>query len=270
MMISYAQNHEDVLLNRAFEGRREGYYLDVGANDPILHSVTKHFYELGWRGINIEPEGRTCAVIRADRPDDLTLNVGISDAEGMLTFYDATDSQGWSTFSREQAEYQAGRGIVYTETSVPVLTLAATCERYVDRPIDFLKIDAESHERQVILGADWSRWRPRIVLVEANGVEDWEPLLLAADYLYATDDGLNRYYVREEDRPLIARLTAPINVFDEFIPVRHHRAHEELHRLRRFAGIGDRSLELALRLNHLAERHPRCARVARRLLRPAR
>ncbi len=56
MMISYAQNQEDVLLNRVFQGLSDGFYIDVGANDPVVDSVTKLFYDRGWTGINVEPD----------------------------------------------------------------------------------------------------------------------------------------------------------------------------------------------------------------------
>jgi hypothetical protein len=53
--ISYAQNNEDVLLWRALGHVQDGFYIDVGASDPVEHSVTRAFYDAGWRGINIEP-----------------------------------------------------------------------------------------------------------------------------------------------------------------------------------------------------------------------
>jgi hypothetical protein len=97
------------------------------------------------------------------------------------------------------------------------------CEQHGGGTIDFLKIDVESHEREVLEGADWGRDRPRVVVVEATrpqssipSYEDWEPILLAADYLFAFFDGLNRYYVRAEDRYLVPVLQVPANVFDEY------------------------------------------------------
>ena len=54
-MISYAQNFEDVMLARAFGDRRDGFYIDVGACFPDVASVTRHFYDLGWNGVNVEP-----------------------------------------------------------------------------------------------------------------------------------------------------------------------------------------------------------------------
>ena len=107
--------------------------------------------------------------------------------------------------------------------------MARVCERYAPSTIDFLKIDVESYEREVLEGADWGRFRPRVVLIEATQPsttipchEEWESLLLSADYLFVFFDGLNRYYVRAEDRELIPLLSVPANVLDDFETFEHH------------------------------------------------
>ena len=216
-MISYAQNREDVLLNRVFDGRREGFYVDVGACHPVLHSVTKHFYDAGWRGINVEPTPGVFALYAAERPGDLNLNVGISDHEGTLTITEPVVSLGMCTFCPSFAEGLRRDGYECVERPVPVMTLAQLCERHVPGEIDFLKIDVESHELEVLRGADFAHWRPRVVAIEATDrPERWEPILLAADYLPGAFDGLNRYYVRAEDRQLLAKLVAPVNVLDDY------------------------------------------------------
>ena len=103
--LSYAQNLEDILLNRVFDNRSHGFYIDIGANDPIEDSVTKLFYERGWHGINVEPLPSVFEVLSADRPRDINLPVGLSNGEGTLTFYEVpAGSKGLSTFSGEQAE----------------------------------------------------------------------------------------------------------------------------------------------------------------------
>jgi FkbM family methyltransferase len=221
-MISYAQNGEDVLLDRLFRDREEGFYIDVGACHPIHCSVTKHFYDRGWRGINIEPITAFAEMLRSWRPRDINLNLGLSDQESELTFYEAPASLGMSTFSEAQAADLRRLGHELVERRVPVTTLRRICEQYGDRPFDFLKIDAESHEREVIRGGDWERWRPRAVVVEATGADSWEPLLLEAHYLFATFDGINRYYIREEDRSLLPKLRAPVNITDDFVTYEHH------------------------------------------------
>lgn len=264
MMISYAQNAEDVLLNRAFAGRNQGFYIDVGAHDPIHNSVTKHFSLLGWTGINIEPEQGTDLFgrLQSDRPRDTNLNLGLSDHEGTLTFYQTLSAPGWSTFSPAQGAEMARWGFEFVERSIPVTTLARICEQHVPpgQVIDFLKVDAESHEREVIEGGDWARWRPVVVLVEDNGTHVWEPLLRGVDYLFAAFDGINRYYVRSEDRHLLSRFAAPVNVTDEFVPYRYHRLHQ-------MSDLGPSALRIARRLQDTANRHPKLAGVVGRFFR---
>lgn len=233
-MISYAQNREDVLLRRVFPDRAEGCYVDVGANEPVRGSVTQHFYESGWSGVNCEP-GRIYAELAAARPRDVNLNVAVSDQCGELNFYEFQPFHAFSTCSLTEAEaHRAEHGLQYATRRVPVLTLAEICARHVRRPIDFLSVDVEGHEPEVLRGADFGRYRPVVVLIESiepflvgsshaqagpRPTHDrWESLLLAADYRFATFDGVNRYYVRAEDAVLVPRLQTPVNVTDDFTP----------------------------------------------------
>lgn len=233
---SFAQNREDVLLDRAFARGIKGFYIDVGAHDPVVHSVTKHFYDQGWHGINIEPVPEVFGRLAADRDRDVNLNVGISDEEGSLTLFESPPGTGLSSFSPEIARHHREAGWKLVERTVPVTTLAAVCEEHVGTTtIDFLSVDVEGFERHVLEGADFERFRPRIVLVEATkpgsavpAHEDWEKILLAAGYTFATFDGLNRYYVREEDLHLREVFEVPVNIFDNYVVHEHVRQLEDL------------------------------------------
>jgi FkbM family methyltransferase len=254
-ILSYAQNREDVLLNRLFIDRPDGFYIDVGACHPVFHSVTKLAYDRGWNGINVEPMPNMYRMLARDRPRDINLHMGLSNREGTSTFYEVPAAMGYSTFSREQAEDLRRKRYVLEEHSIPVTTLSHVCEKYVGRTIDFLKIDVESYEREVLEGGDWHRYRPRVVLIEATLPatnipchQQWESLLFEADYLFAFFDGLNRYYVREEDRDLIPALGVPANVFDDFEPYEHHLSIQELEATRESCG----SLRAALGESHSA------------------
>lgn len=264
MGVSYAQNYEDVRLARALTGAA-GFYLDVGANEPVLHSVTKRFYDRGWRGVNVEPQPAVFERLRADRPRDVNLNVGVADRVGVLTFYEMPDHPGLSSFHPWVGAAMRQRGQRVIERSVPVLTLGEVCARYAGdgRTIDFLKVDAEGLERPVIEGGDWSRWRPRVVVIEASPPDDCGPLLAEAAYEFAAFDGINRYFVREEDRALIPALAAPVSALDDVIPYTYLRLIEAQN------DLGPAALALARRARRLADRFPRLASVARRLLRPA-
>ena len=224
--ISYAQNHEDILLDRAFPRGKAGFYIDIGANEPVRSSVTKHFYDLGWHGINVEPAAHPFSLLAAERLRDVNLNTAISESEGeVLLFEMPPEVSGVSTLSQANAARQASAGHPAVERTVPAITLAQLCERHVTGTIDFLSVDVEGHEREVLAGGDWKRWRPRIVVVEATepmttipSHERWEAILLEAGYLFAAFDGLNRYYVRQEDADLVPVLAVPVNVNDDYTP----------------------------------------------------
>jgi FkbM family methyltransferase len=276
-LISYAQNREDVLLYRALSGQAKGFYIDIGANDPQVCSITKCFYDMGWNGINIEPVREVFQRLAAERTRDINLNVGISNRRQTLPFYECVTESTLSTFSPALATWLSTppRNFGFKERHVPVMTLAEVCEHYVRQPIDFLSIDAELHEREVLEGQDWRRWRARIVVIE-DGVstetgrtchDQWEHYLLQADYRFAFFDGVNRFYVRKEDEALLPLLQVPVNSTDSFITADRISLAKELARRCGYEDLGPLSLAIAYKLRDLARRHPRMSAAAKRLIR---
>ena len=108
---------------------------------------------------------------------------------------------------------------------MPIWTLAQVAADHVPGPVDFLKVDVEGFEREVLAGADWYSFRPRVVVMEATvpksdkpAHEGWEPTLLEAGYRLALFDGLNRFYAHADEPALLQALAIPANVFDDFVP----------------------------------------------------
>ncbi len=236
--VSYAQNREDVVLARALRpDHRQGFWVDVGAGDPVLDSVTAAFAERGWRGVNVEPLPREHQRLCAARPADTNLRValGASAGRGKL-FVEPTEKQdgpdldgpidrGASTMVPELAARYRADGQEFTPIEVPIWTLAQVVADHVRSPVDFLKVDVEGFERDVLAGADWSSFRPRVVVMEATvpksdepAHQSWEPILLDAGYRFAMFDGLNRFYAHADEAALLQALTIPANVFDNFVP----------------------------------------------------
>jgi FkbM family methyltransferase len=228
-MISYAQNLEDVLLRRAFSKVGKGFYIDVGAQDPVKESVTKFFYEQGWRGINIEPVAPWFEKLKADRPEDVNLRIALGSKPGRLPLFEIGDT-GLSTTVPEiaalhrQAGYDPKAG-----HEVEVDTLDAVCARHGVGTVHFLKIDVEGAEAEVLQGLSLDKIRPWIILVEAtvpNSQEtthhEWEPLLTGHGYAFVWFDGLNRYFVADEHEELKSAFGIQPNVFDNY--VRHAEA----------------------------------------------
>ncbi|MEO8188317.1 MAG: FkbM family methyltransferase, partial [Burkholderiaceae bacterium] len=221
--ISYAQNFEDVMLWRALQNIDCGFYLDVGANDPEVDSVTKAFYDRGWRGINIEPVAQWFERLQQARPRDVNLQVAAGAGPGSITLYELPKT-GLSTTSEETAVgHEAALGFSKIERTVAVETVTSICERFHVAPIHFLKIDVEGTEATVLQGIDFSIVRPWIIVIEATRPltqtqdhERWESIVLAGNYEFVYFDGLNRFYVSAEHRDLAQHFKWPPNVFDGF------------------------------------------------------
>jgi FkbM family methyltransferase len=203
-IVSYAQNFEDVMLWRALGDRNSGFWIDVGAADPDHSSVTRAFSERGWRGVNVEPTAAFFARLQAARPDDVNLNVALGAAAGRFSFYDCEDAT-LSSLDAAVAARNRADGRAVQQRTIEVMTLAEVCRQHAPADIHFLKIDVEGAEAQVLAGADFSTYRPWIVVVEAtlpltqvDASAAWEPALLAARYRFAWFDGLNRFYIADE------------------------------------------------------------------------
>jgi FkbM family methyltransferase len=225
-MITYAQNFEDVMIARLFAADYRGFYVDIGAAHPEFLSVTCHFYNQGWSGLNVEPSRQFYPLLRAARPRDINLQCAVGREAGRATFYEFPHFAENSTLEREVADRLAMTGPPSTTHDVKVIRLADLCDRYLDgRTIDFMKIDVEGGELGVLQGGDWDRHRPRLLIVEATVVNSreensflWEPVLTDADYHKVWFDGLNNFYLRKEDLDLRSAFRLPPNLFDRFQP----------------------------------------------------
>ncbi len=224
--VSHATNHEDVVLARALRpDERIGFWVDVGAGDPVVDSVTAAFSQRGWCGINVEPLRPEFERLTGARPHDVNLNVALGETSGRAElFAGPSENRGSSTLVPELAARYRSLGQSFTPVEVEVSTLKEIVSEHVSGDVDFLKVDVEGFEREVLAGAEWSTFRPRVVLVEATvpntaepSHEAWEPILLSAGYELTLFDGLNRFYVCKGDRELTASLSAPANVLDCFV-----------------------------------------------------
>lgn len=236
-IVSYAQNREDVRLARVFT-EPTGFYIDIGAADPTTHSMTRHFYDRGWHGINVEPRADGFAAIQQARPRDLTLQAVIGGTNGDAPFFEITRREmgelSTSRPDRVPELRKAGHDMVeHRRTS---MTLARLCEQHAPSRIDFLSIDVEGSEADVIAGGDWKRWRPRVLVVEALDLTSltsaharWEPMLLDAGYIFVVEDGINRFYVPREEAALAETLAKPISWLDRYEPAEYR---QEIDRLR--------------------------------------
>lgn len=232
--VSYAQNFEDVMLWRALHDVEGGFYVDIGANDPIVSSVTKAFSDRGWKGINIEPVGHWYGKLVKDRPHDINLQAAASSTNGFIEFFEVVGS-GLSTSKVEIAQRHFRNGFEVLNQSVPSVRLANVFDNYRIATIHFLKIDVEGGEEEVLQGIDFQKTRPWIILVEATepnsstpSFKNWEHYLLENGYAQVYFDGLNRFYLSENHPELRPAFDAPPNFLDNFVQYPHWLAQQQL------------------------------------------
>ena len=219
--VSYAQNFEDVMLWRALKHVQNGVYVDVGAQHPVIDSVSKAFYEHGWRGVHFEPVPYYAALLRQDRPDEVVLEVALSDVEGTIELNVIADT-GLSTAVDAYAQrHHSEQGFISKKIEVPTLTLKSALHSIEGKEVHWLKIDVEGLEEKVLKGWDSQVIRPWIMVVEATiptspevNYLKWDPILIAADYEFVYFDGLNRFYVAKEHSELVEAFSCLPNVFD--------------------------------------------------------
>ena len=222
MPLSYTQNLEDYHLALAFAGQERGFYIDVGAGHPVADNVSLWFYERGWRGIVAEPIPELAALYSKIRPRDILYEGLIGRQTGMVDFFHVNRLHGFSTTIEMHADVAKEFGADYQRLSLPMVTLAELCEKNKIQEIDFLKIDVEGAEIEVLAGNDFKRFRPKVIVAEAvtpgKGDPAWdvfEPLLLANGYKFRLFDTLNRFYVAQECPEIFERLPAERAPWDD-------------------------------------------------------
>ncbi|NML38529.1 FkbM family methyltransferase [Chitinophaga sp. G-6-1-13] len=170
-VMAYSSEGEDLILRRIFGKKHKGVYVDVGAHHPFRFSNTYLFYRKNWRGINIDPQPGMQALFNKYRPGDTNLEMGVSGVPQELT-YAIFNEPALNTFSAERVlEYtQKPDYQVIDRKTVKTAPLADILDRYLSAgtPIDFITIDVEGMDLEVLRSNNWDKYRPSYVLVESQ------------------------------------------------------------------------------------------------------
>jgi len=227
--ISYAQRFEDLYLMRCFAERTDGFYIDIGSGHPVYDNVSFAFYLKGWSGITVEPNPWLSRLSRAVRPRDRHIEALVGSACGEATFYQVREFHGLSTMIEPHAQAALTQfGKSADAITVPLTTLSALCAGQAPASFEFLKVDVEGAEADVLLGGDWRRFRPKVVVVEAlapytlaPAFAQWESLLAEHGYSDVWFDSLNRYYLAAEADELAGCFTTAPAVFGDAVAFRN-------------------------------------------------
>jgi hypothetical protein len=171
--VSYSQAGEDMVATYFFGHFKfkEITYLDIGAYDPILINNTYHFYELGWRGVLVEPNVGITPKLRSVRPRDTVLEAGIGIGKPGAADYYVMSVPSWSTFDKAEADHQTkvtgGRVTISEVRKMPLLNINdVMAEHFNGKAPSFVSIDAEGWHYPILKSIDFARFRPPVICIE--------------------------------------------------------------------------------------------------------
>lgn len=222
--VSYSQHGEDVVIWRALGHVPDGFYVDVGAADPTVDSVTRALYERGWRGIHVEALSEYAEQLRTEREGDVVVEAAAGQERGELTFY-RVPGTGLSTTVAQEATVAEALGFGVNGVTVPMRTVDDILAEHLPpgRELHVLKVDVEGAEEAVLRGAQLARWRPWVVIVEATRPnstertsEAWQHLVTGAGYVPCMFDGLNLWFRRDDLPELHDALSYPACPLDVY------------------------------------------------------
>ncbi len=166
--VSYAQDGEDLIIERIFEGKNSGFYVDVGAHHPFRFSNTYRFYRQGWYGLNFDPVPGFADSFARHRPRDINIEIGVGEIDSHMTYYQFNESA-LNTFSPQEVilKNKPPYSLVGS-IEISVRPLADLLDQFLPegQHIDFMTIDVEGLDLQVLSSNNWEKYRPSLLVVE--------------------------------------------------------------------------------------------------------
>lgn len=163
---SYSQKGEDLMIDKYFNHKKKGFYIDIGASHPTKLSNTRFFYDKGWWGINVEPNPTRIGLFLEQRKRDINLNVGIGSRIKKAVFY-RFEGAALSTFSEKEAKTLTKVGYkLKDQMKIQMQRLENIMKRYVKSDIDFMTVDTEGLDLEVLKSNDWKTFRPKLLVIE--------------------------------------------------------------------------------------------------------
>lgn len=187
---SWGQEGEDLILLRLFP-QKFGFYIDIGAHHPKRFSNTYLFYRRGWRGINIDAKPGSMRLFRKLRPRDINLEVPIAQEHKQLIYFEF-EEPALNTLSESLSATRKGKLI--REIKLDCYPLFEILDQHLnqEQEIDFMSVDVEGLDLEVLKSNNWEKYRPKMVLAEIlksslHQIEDTEI------HLFLKKQGYNIY-----------------------------------------------------------------------------
>ena len=169
---SYSTFGEDVFIRKFFKNKKKGFYVDVGCYHPILGSNTQILFKKKWSGINIDVSPLSIELFKKARPKDININLAVSDKKKILKLYFRKKINMLNTTSKAIAKIHFKNG--YKEKKIKSDTLNSILDKsnYKNKKIDFLNLDVEGNELNVLKSLNFKKYLPTLICVEIHNQEE--------------------------------------------------------------------------------------------------
>lgn len=194
---SYAQNQEDLIIDKVLGKKKNGFYVDIGAYHPTRLSNTYRFYKKGWQGLLVEPNPTTTDRFYKIRPRDQFLNIGLGKNSGLVDYY-VFLIPALNTFLKEEAEESQTKGHKLQKIiKIKVIPVASLMNKYLTNnfSIDILSIDCEGMDNEILSDWDWKNHPPSVLIIEKLN----EPYFIAKKgYCLAGKTKYNQIFIKND------------------------------------------------------------------------
>ena len=168
--LSFSQEGEDMILSRIFDMQEKGFYVDIGAHHPYKYSNTFYFYRRGWNGINVDAMPGSMEIFNNWRPRDINIEMGVGLKEETKKYcqFDEPALNGFD-LQLSSMRIQTTKYKIIAEVDVQIQPLKQILDAQMpeNTHIDFMSIDVEGMDLDVLKSNDWDRYRPTVILAEA-------------------------------------------------------------------------------------------------------
>ncbi|WP_157618289.1 FkbM family methyltransferase [Spirosoma spitsbergense] len=204
--LAYSQTGEDIIIKNILQTIENGFYVEVGSNEPIQHSNTFKLYQQGWHGITIDANSKMVSMHKKIRPNDIAVCAAVSDEAKNVTFYEF-DMDEISTIDADFYNKHKDTQRVKIKTTLKTKTLNSILQELLpaQTSIDLLSIDVEGHDYNVLNSIDLRKYRPKLIVIEMHSFNISNPMenpvykkMLDNDYLFTSYATWNGYFIAKE------------------------------------------------------------------------
>ena len=168
---SYSMYGEDVIIDKFFKKKQNGFYIDIGCYHPIDGNNTYLLYKKGWNGINIDINQLSVDLFKIARKDDLNINTAISNTSKKVKLYYRKKINMLNTIDRKFAKLNFKKGFKTKTINSNSINSILEKTKYKNKKIDFLNLDIEGNELKALLSLNFKKYRPRLICIEIHNLK---------------------------------------------------------------------------------------------------